>query len=463
MNTQKLELCILNAAAVVEGDQWLPCSIGELQNRMRAIDTEAANAHWAHIIDAIICLAKEGYLLLRKWKDGVWLSFNPEKQHEETYLGGFFYQDSFQLKLTHQGRGRLAESSSTAEPSETQDHRFARLAIQEARKSIPEDDGRTHPLVGAVVAKDGKLLATAHRGEVMGNHAEYIALEKRLSDSSLAGATIYTTLEPCTRRNPPKIPCAERIIDRKIRRVLIGMLDPDPNIRGLGQRRLREANIITELFSHELMAEVEELNREFSRQFGSPRGTPPSVRNAVAPPPKHNIRFLQAKTVHARSGLGDGLIYESAQAPGDFQVSVVCFRNEPIVGQKVQQPTLKSHITYKDNKGNEITDAPRGVWLEEYGDATVFEWGRKKCLIIFLLSKQGTLRRLWNEKYATEHLWMAGGPVFRISDDGITGKVASVEVRLLAQDICVLSAEFDVKERLASTLPELSLRSVSLA
>jgi pyrimidine deaminase RibD-like protein len=153
--------------------------------------------------------------------------------------------------------------------AESLDHKFARLAIEEAWKCVPENDGRPHPMVGAVVVKNGKVLATAHRGEAKGNHAEYIALEKKLADAAAAGATVYTTLEPCTTRNHPRIPCVERLIERKVRRVVIGMLDPDPRISGRGQRRLRSANIITEFFPHDLMAEVEELNHKFTRVFES--------------------------------------------------------------------------------------------------------------------------------------------------------------------------------------------------
>ena len=92
----------------------------------------------------------------------------------------------------------------TGSVNEAEDRRFARLAIEEARKSVPEQDSRAHPMVGAVVVKNGQVLATAHRGEAQGNHAEYIALKKRLADDSVAGATVYTTLEPCTTRTNPK-------------------------------------------------------------------------------------------------------------------------------------------------------------------------------------------------------------------------------------------------------------------
>jgi pyrimidine deaminase RibD-like protein len=80
---------------------------------------------------------------------------------------------------------------------------FTRIAIAEARKSQPEDS-RVHPRVGVVVVKDGVVLEKAHRGERAGCHAEFIALEEKLDEAALVGATIYTTLEPCTSRSHPK-------------------------------------------------------------------------------------------------------------------------------------------------------------------------------------------------------------------------------------------------------------------
>ena len=154
--------------------------------------------------------------------------------------------------------------SSDADGFEDDDRRFAVLAIEEALKSVPEDE-RPHPKVGAIIVKDGNVLSKAHRGEKPKSHAEYVALEDKLPDHLVAGSTVYTTLEPCTTRKHPKIPCAQRLIDRKVGRVVIGMLDPNPDIRGLGDQLLSEAGIEVQLFPRDLRAQVEEINRGFIR------------------------------------------------------------------------------------------------------------------------------------------------------------------------------------------------------
>ena len=178
---------------------------------------------------------------------------------------------------------KQSASSRKTESSVTDDYRFSKVALDEARKSVAEDDAKPHPMVGAVVVKNGAVLAVAHRGEAPGNHAEFTALEKKLSDSAVAGATVYTTLEPCTTRNHPKVPCADRLVERRVARVVIGMLDPDERITGRGVQRLRDGDIRIDFFPHDLMKEVEELNRDFTRhckqQVHKPKEPLPVVYN----------------------------------------------------------------------------------------------------------------------------------------------------------------------------------------
>lgn len=145
------------------------------------------------------------------------------------------------------------------------DRVFARMAIEEARKSKHED-ARPHPMVGAVVVRHGKVLGTAHRGELgLGEHGEYTLLEKKLGSETLVDATVYVTLEPCTTRNHPKLCCAARLLERRVGRVVIGMVDPDPRISGRGITMLRSGRVEIAHFPEDLAAEVEELNRHWVR------------------------------------------------------------------------------------------------------------------------------------------------------------------------------------------------------
>jgi len=140
------------------------------------------------------------------------------------------------------------------------------LAIQLAAKCVSEP-GKVSPRVGAVVARDGVVLDSAFRGELKpGEHAEYTLLERKLAGVDLQGAVLYSTLEPCTHRNHPKIACTDRVIARGLKRVVIGTLDPNKRIRGLGELRLQEAGIEITRFDPDLVPRIRELNREFAQQ-----------------------------------------------------------------------------------------------------------------------------------------------------------------------------------------------------
>lgn len=106
---------------------------------------------------------------------------------------------------------------------------------------LSRDDhtGKPDPMVGAVLVKKDeegkKLAAKAHRGMLrVGDHAEFTLLEGLLPREDLEGATLYVTLEPCKERNEPKKPCSYRVARARIAKVFIGIVDPNPDIEGLG-------------------------------------------------------------------------------------------------------------------------------------------------------------------------------------------------------------------------------------
>jgi pyrimidine deaminase RibD-like protein len=165
-----------------------------------------------------------------------------------------------------------------AEPLRLDDRVFMEMAIHAAGKCSNEL-GRTSltPKVGAVLVVQGLEISRAYRGEPIegfpggaGDHAEYTLLEKKLRNAvGVAGATLYTTLEPCTQRNSPKLPCVKRILASKISRVVVGMLDPNQAIRGEGIWQLREAGVNVSLCDSDQMAAIEDLNRDFIREHRS--------------------------------------------------------------------------------------------------------------------------------------------------------------------------------------------------
>jgi hypothetical protein len=120
MKARNLELAILTAVVRVRNDEWLPCSLGDLRNRLREVEPDAGNASVNSIAEAAISLNQEGHLLLGKREDGGRrLPFDLQKQFDEGYISNFFCRGSFELKLTHQGRKLLEEReqrTATTEP-----------------------------------------------------------------------------------------------------------------------------------------------------------------------------------------------------------------------------------------------------------------------------------------------------------------------------------------------------------
>lgn len=164
-------------------------------------------------------------------------------------------------------------------------HDLMKIAVEEHLKCTE------FPRVGAVVAKQGKILSTGFRGEAGKTHAERVALEK-LSLVESEGATVYTTLEPCVSLKEDQVvnSCTDLIIARGISAVVIGVLDPNAAIYTQGYRKLLENNVSVSFFDRKLREAVEEATFEYGavdKVIGAGRRRVPVVGSGI----EINVQF----------------------------------------------------------------------------------------------------------------------------------------------------------------------------
>lgn len=142
-------------------------------------------------------------------------------------------------------------------PLNDTDERFMREALRQAKKGL----GRTspNPAVGAVIVRRGKIVASGHHKRAGEAHAEIEALSE-IGGEATSEDTLYVNLEPCNHygRTPP---CTEAILKSGIKRLVIGMRDPNPNVSGGGCQFLAEKGIKIE--SGVLETECRQLNEAF--------------------------------------------------------------------------------------------------------------------------------------------------------------------------------------------------------
>lgn len=120
------------------------------------------------------------------------------------------------------------------------DRKYMLRCIELAKKGIP--DASPNPTVGAVIVYNGKIIGEGYHRKCGGPHAEVNAVNSVKDKSLLSESTIYVTLEPCSHygKTPP---CADMLIRNKLKRVVIGCIDPFSKVHGNGIKKLKDAGI----------------------------------------------------------------------------------------------------------------------------------------------------------------------------------------------------------------------------
>lgn len=122
-----------------------------------------------------------------------------------------------------------------------------------------------NPRVGCIVVKHGRIIGAGHTQPVGQAHAEVQALnDARANGHDVSGSTVYVTLEPCSHfgHTPP---CADVLIDAGVKRVVVAIQDPYPEVSGRGIAKLRAAGI--EVICDVRTLEAREMNIGFLSRF----------------------------------------------------------------------------------------------------------------------------------------------------------------------------------------------------
>ncbi len=116
-----------------------------------------------------------------------------------------------------------------------------------------------NPRVGAVIVKDDKIIGEGYHSNFGSEHAEISAINS-VTNEDLSDAILYVNLEPCSHQGKTP-PCVDTIIEKKFKKVVIGMIDPNPLVSGNGIKKLQEAGIGVQVGV--LESECKWLNRFF--------------------------------------------------------------------------------------------------------------------------------------------------------------------------------------------------------
>ena len=122
------------------------------------------------------------------------------------------------------------------------DRPFMQHAIAHAWQA--EGKVEPNPMVGCLLVNGDTIIGTGYHESFGGPHAEVnaIASAKEQANDAIEGSTAYVTLEPCSHTGKTG-PCADALIEAKVARVVIGCIDPNPDVSGRGIKKLTEAGI----------------------------------------------------------------------------------------------------------------------------------------------------------------------------------------------------------------------------
>jgi len=314
--------------------------------------------------------------------------------------------------------------------SHSTDEGFMRLALRLARKG--KGCVSPNPMVGAVIVRDGRIIAEGYHRRCGEKHAEINAIES--ATESIAGATFYITLEPCTHygRTPP---CIDALIACRPGRVIIGTTDPNPKVSGKGIQALQRHGIKTEVGV--LGEACRELNEAFFKY----------VRTGL---PFVTVKFAQ--TLDGRIAAATGHSRWISSPPSlRFAHRLRSLHDAILVGSGtilMDDPELTCRLVRGRNPLRIVADSR----LRSSPEAKVFHVTGGLRAIVATTRRASAKRRRLYERAGIELLEMEGDPTGHVDLPGLLTALGRREISsLLVEGGATLITAF-LKQHLADRL-----------
>lgn len=257
---------------------------------------------------------------------------------------------------------------------------YMRRAIELARLGIGKVN--PNPLVGAVIVKDGEIIAEGYHAKYGDLHAERNAFKNLKRKEDANGAEMYVTLEPCCHHGKQP-PCTEAIIEHGISKVYVGSNDPNALVAGKGIQKLRDAGI--EVVTEFLKDECDALNPVFFHYITTK--TPYVVMKyamtldgKIATHTGHS-RWVSGESSRAR-------VHETRNALAGIMVGIGTVLND--------DPLLTCRMEGGTNPTRIICDTKLRIPLS----SQIVDTANEVPTIVATISPHPEYKRFWNEEKA---------------------------------------------------------------
>jgi len=208
-----------------------------------------------------------------------------------------------------------------------------------------------NPMVGCVVVSKGVVVGEGYHERAGGPHAEIVALEH--AGEQAKGATVYVTLEPCNHTGKTG-PCTQALIEAQVKRVVIGVPDPNPKARG-GAKVLSEAGIDVEFVADP--RPFEELTRGWAKRLrtGKPYvrvklGTSLDAAISIRRDAQTSITGASgAEVTHRLRKYADGILISASTAIADNpSLTLRGINGELLENQPKRYILVRAHVPPRD-------------------------------------------------------------------------------------------------------------------